>query len=198
MSTPLGHDRGIRRAIATLCLSGMLEDKLDAVAGAGFDGVEIFENDLIASSSTPAEVRKRCADLGLSIDLYQPFRDFDTVLPDRLTANLRWAEHKFAVMEELGTDTMLVCSAVAGDALDDPARIADQFHELAERASRRGMRIAYEAGFVQQDPRITLLRRLCACSSRWSSASARIVRTGRRIRRSRTAAQRCERENRLT
>ena len=145
MSTPLGHHRGIRRAIATVCLSGMLEDKLDAVAGAGFDGVEIFENDLIASSSTPAEVRKRCADLGLSIDLYQPFRDFDTVLPDRLTANLRRAEHKFAVMEDLGTDTMLVCSSVAGDAPDDPARIADQFHELAERASRRGMRIAYEA-----------------------------------------------------
>jgi len=56
MSTPRGHDHGIRRAIATVCLSGMLEDKLDAVAGAGFDGVEIFENDLIASSSTPARV----------------------------------------------------------------------------------------------------------------------------------------------
>jgi hypothetical protein len=37
-------------------------------------------------------MRKRCADLGLSIDLYQPFRDFDTVLPDRLTANLRRAD----------------------------------------------------------------------------------------------------------
>src|SRR6185312_11627375 len=145
MSTPPGHDRGIRRTIATVCLSGMLEDKLDAAAAAGFDGVEIFENDLLASSETPAEVRKRCADLGLSIDLYQPFRDFDTVLPDRLTANLRRAEHKFAVMEDLGTDTMLVCSSVAGDALDDPTRIADQFHELAERASRRWMRIAYEA-----------------------------------------------------
>ena len=56
MSTPRGHDHGIRRAIATVCLSGMLEDKLDAAAGAGFDGVEIFENDLIASSSTPAGV----------------------------------------------------------------------------------------------------------------------------------------------
>jgi len=69
-----------------------LEDKLDAVGAAGFDGVEIFENDLIASSSTPAEVQKRCADLGLSIDLYQPFRDFDTTSPDRLTANLRRAD----------------------------------------------------------------------------------------------------------
>ena len=73
MSTAVGGDRAVRRAIATVCLSGTLEDKLDAVGAAGFDGVEIFENDLVASSSTPAEVQKRCADLGLSIDLYQPF-----------------------------------------------------------------------------------------------------------------------------
>ncbi len=65
------------RSIATVCLSGMLEDKLVAAARAGFDGVEIFENDLIASPSHPTEVRQRCEDLGLSIDLYQPFRDFE-------------------------------------------------------------------------------------------------------------------------
>ena len=53
MSTALGKDHVIRRAIATVCLSGTLDDKLDAVGAAGFDGVEIFENDLIASSSTP-------------------------------------------------------------------------------------------------------------------------------------------------
>src|ERR1700754_329336 len=145
MSRAFGKDRVIRRAIATVCLSGTLEDKLDAVGAAGFDGVEIFENDLIATSSTPAEVHNRCADLGLSIDLYQLFRYFDTVAPDRLNANLRRAAHKFSVMEELGTDTMLVCSSVATDAVDEPARIADQFHTLAERATRRGIRIAYEA-----------------------------------------------------
>jgi hypothetical protein len=43
MSRPLGHDRSIRRGLLTVCLSGMLEDKLDAVAGAGFDGVETRE-----------------------------------------------------------------------------------------------------------------------------------------------------------
>ena len=145
MSTALGQNRVIRRAIATVCLSGTLEDKLDAVGAAGFDGVEIFENDLIATSSTPAEVQKRCADLGLSIDLYQPFRDFDTMAPDRLTANLRRADHKFSVMDELGTDMMLVCSSVGADAVDDPGLLADQLHMLAERASRRGIKIAYEA-----------------------------------------------------
>jgi len=145
MSTAAGDDHGIRRAIATVCLSGMLEDKLDAAAAAGFDGVEIFEPDLVASSSTPTEVRMRCADLGLSIDLYQPFRDFDTVLPDELAANLRRAEHKFDVMEKLGADMVLVCSSVDANAVDDTARIADQFHALAERAGRRGFRVAYEA-----------------------------------------------------
>ena len=35
------------RSIATVCLSGVLADKLDTAARVGFDGVEIFENDLL-------------------------------------------------------------------------------------------------------------------------------------------------------
>jgi len=82
-----------RTAVATVCLSGSLDDKLAAAAAAGFDGVEIFEPDFVASPSSAAEVRRRCADLGLTIDLYQPFRDLDSVEPQRLAANLRRAEH---------------------------------------------------------------------------------------------------------
>lgn len=134
-----------RRGIATVCLSGTLEDKLNAAAGAGFDGVEIFEPDLIASGRSPAEIRALCADLGLSIDLYQPFRDFEGVGPQALAANLRRAEHKFAVMRELGVDTLLVCSSVGADTVGDRVLIADQLRTLAERAYDHGMRIAYEA-----------------------------------------------------
>ena len=39
----------MRTAVATVCLSGTLEDKLAAAAAAGFDGVEIFEPDFVAS-----------------------------------------------------------------------------------------------------------------------------------------------------
>ncbi|MEV0701712.1 TIM barrel protein [Saccharopolyspora sp. NPDC050389] len=134
-----------RRVIATVCLSGTLEDKLAAAAAAGFDGVEIFENDLIASAATPAEIRRRCADLGLTIDLYQPFRNFEAVPPDVLRANLRRAERKFDVMEQLGADLVLVCSTVSPDAVDDDELAAEQLRLLAERAAARGMRIAYEA-----------------------------------------------------
>ncbi|MET7995000.1 TIM barrel protein [Amycolatopsis sp. NPDC005232] len=134
-----------RRAIATVCLSGTLEDKLTAAAAAGFDGVEIFESDLLASPWSPKQVREHCADLGLSVDLYQPFRDFEAVAPVVLAANLRRAELKFDVMEQLGADTMLVCSTVSPDAVDDDDLAAEQLHTLAERAAARGLRIAYEA-----------------------------------------------------
>jgi 4-hydroxyphenylpyruvate dioxygenase len=132
-------------SIATVCLSGTLDDKLAAAAAAGFDGVEIFENDLIASPWSPKQIRERCADLGLSIDLYQPFRDFEAVPPDVHAHNMRRAERKFDVMAELSVDTMLVCSSVSPDAVDDDDLAAEQLHQLAERAAERGLRIAYEA-----------------------------------------------------
>ncbi|MGW4214448.1 bifunctional sugar phosphate isomerase/epimerase/4-hydroxyphenylpyruvate dioxygenase family protein [Lentzea sp. NPDC004789] len=134
-----------RTAIATVCLSGTLEDKLAAAAEAGFDGIELFENDLLATRRTPAEIRERCVDLGLRIDLYQPFRDFEAVPPDVLAANLRRAERKFDLMVELGVDTVLVCSSVSPDAIDDDDLAAEQLHLLASRAAERGLRIAYEA-----------------------------------------------------
>jgi len=135
----------MRHSIATVSLSGMLREKLQAAAAAHFDGVEIFENDLLQFPGTPAEVHRICDDLGLSIDMFQPFRDFDAATPAQLARNLERAERKFDVMQALGTSLILVCSNVQPDALSDVDRLAEQFHQLAERAGRRGMRIAYEA-----------------------------------------------------
>jgi 4-hydroxyphenylpyruvate dioxygenase len=135
----------MRTGIATVCLSGSLDEKLVAAARAGFDGIEVFEADLVASPLSPDDVRLRAAELGLSIDLYQPFRDFEAVDPVGLERNLRRAEAKFDVMERLGATTMLVCSNVSPDAIDDDDLAAEQLHVLAERAGDRGLRIAYEA-----------------------------------------------------
>jgi 3-dehydroshikimate dehydratase len=133
------------RSIATVCLSGTLEDKVAAAAAAGFDGIEVFEPDLIASPWSPAELAARCADLGLAIGLYQPFRDLDSTDPDRFARNLRRLERKLDVMARLGTSTVLVCSSVAADAVADPGRLAEQLAAAADRAGRRGLRIAFEA-----------------------------------------------------
>src|SRR3954471_15508147 len=135
----------MRRSIATVCLSGTLEEKLEAAARAGFDGIELFEADLLGSPVAAAEVRARAEALGLTIHLYQPFRDFEAVAPEQLERNLRRAEHKLDVMAALGADTMLACSNVSPDAIDDDALAAAQLRALAERAGARGMRIAYEA-----------------------------------------------------
>ena len=135
----------MRRGIATVSLSGTLEEKLAAAAQVGFDGVELFESDLVNSPLSPAAVRARAADLGLSIDLYQPFRDFEGADPARLAANLRRAEQKFEVMNELGVGTLLVCSSVAPAAPGGDALIVDQLGQLGDRARAHGVRVAYEA-----------------------------------------------------
>jgi sugar phosphate isomerase/epimerase/4-hydroxyphenylpyruvate dioxygenase-like putative hemolysin len=133
-----------RLAIATVCLSGTLEDKLSAAAAARFQGIELFDSDLVASPWSPRRVRQECARRGLSIDVFQPFRDFEAVAPDVFAANLRRAERTFDVLEELGTGTLLVCSSVSADAVDDDDLAAEQLHALAGRAAARGLRIAYE------------------------------------------------------
>ncbi|MEY2891333.1 MAG: hypothetical protein RJA98_1241 [Pseudomonadota bacterium] len=135
----------MRRSIATVSLSGMLREKLQAIAAAHFDGVEIFENDLLQFSGKPQEVKAMADDLGLAIDMFQPFRDFDGSTPAQVARSLDRVERKFDLMDQLGTDLLLVCSSVQPDALGDPARLAEQFAQLAEAAGRRGKRIAYEA-----------------------------------------------------
>ncbi|MEU0588752.1 TIM barrel protein [Streptomyces sp. NPDC006132] len=135
----------MRTSIATVSLSGSLTEKLDAAARAGFDGVEIFENDLLASPLTPEDIRARCADLGLGIDLYQPMRDIEAVPEAEFARNLRRARHKFELMRRLGADTVLVCSSVSPLAVDDDALAAEQLSRLADAARESGVRVAYEA-----------------------------------------------------
>src|SRR5690606_8885388 len=84
-------------------------------------------------------------DAGLTITLFQPFRDFEGMPePERCRA-FGGAERKFDLTQELGTDLMLVCSNVSPAALGGMDRAAADFHELGERAAKRGLRVGYEA-----------------------------------------------------
>ena len=134
-----------RKAIATVALSGTLADKLEAAALVGFDAVEIMEADLLAFDGTPTDLRRMAEDLGLAIDLYQPFRDFEAMPEPQRSRNLDRAERKFDVMEEMGAELVLVCSNTQEAALDNDARAAADLREMAERAARRGLRVGFEA-----------------------------------------------------
>src|SRR3546814_2456027 len=86
---------------------------LAAIAAAGFDGVEIFETDFLAFDGTPEEVGSMVRDHGLEITMFKPFRDFEGLLETQRERAFDRAEHKFDLMQQLGTEPMLVCSSVS-------------------------------------------------------------------------------------
>ncbi|WP_438010804.1 sugar phosphate isomerase/epimerase [Sorangium sp. So ce321] len=133
------------RSIATVSLGGSLPEKLEAIAAAGFDGVEIVEADLLGSALSPTEVRRRSADLGLRILLFQPLRDIEGVEAPLFHENLDRARRFFDVTEALGCELVLVCSNVSPDALPEADRASEQLGVLADVAAERGLRVGYEA-----------------------------------------------------
>ncbi|SNR54610.1 bifunctional sugar phosphate isomerase/epimerase/4-hydroxyphenylpyruvate dioxygenase family protein [Puniceibacterium sediminis] len=136
----------MKTSIATVSVSGTLREKLEAIAAAGFDGVEIFEQDFIVDEGSPRDVGNMIRDHGLDITLFQPFRDFEglPVGPLRTKAFDR-ALRKFDLMQELGTDLVLFCSSCHPESLGGIDRAADDFSELGALAAARGIRVGYEA-----------------------------------------------------
>lgn len=135
----------MKTSIATVSLSGDLEEKLTAIAAAGFDGVEIFENDFLSFDGGPQDVGRMIRDLGLTCVAFQPFRDFEGMPEPQRGRGFARAERKFDVMEELGTKLLLVCSNVSPASLGGIDRAAADLRELGERAAKRGLTIGYEA-----------------------------------------------------
>ncbi|HAT1610417.1 TPA: sugar phosphate isomerase/epimerase and 4-hydroxyphenylpyruvate domain-containing protein [Raoultella planticola] len=133
------------RSIATVSISGTLPEKLHAIAAAGYQGVEIFENDLLYYTGTPADIRNLAADLGLKITLFQPFRDFEGASRSQFAANMERAKRKFALMHELGCDTLLLCSNVQPDCSADVALQVADLAALAALAEQEKIVIGYEA-----------------------------------------------------
>lgn len=136
----------MKTSIATVSIAGDFREKLSAIAAAGFDGIEIFEQDFIGFEHGPQEAGRMVRDHGLEIMLFQPFRDFEGLPPgalrDRAFARAR---QKFDVMNRLGTDLMLICSSVHPQAVGGIDRCADDLAELGEIAATFGVRVGYEA-----------------------------------------------------
>jgi len=134
-----------RHSIATVALGGTLGEKLAAASAAGFHGVELFEPDLIAAPLAPEEVRRRLADLGLVLELYQPLRDIDALPPERFRRKLDLVRAKFDLMHRLGARMALLCTNVSPEAIDDDDLAVEQLRAVADEARARGLTVAYEA-----------------------------------------------------
>ena len=135
----------MKTSIATVSISGALDAKLRAIADAGFSGAEVFENDLLSTHLSAREIAAMMGDLGLACTMFQPFRDLEGLPAAQRARAFDRLERKFDVMEELGTDLLLVCSSCSPQAEGDRGRILADLAEAGERAAARGLRIGYEA-----------------------------------------------------
>ncbi|POF29695.1 bifunctional sugar phosphate isomerase/epimerase/4-hydroxyphenylpyruvate dioxygenase family protein [Roseibium marinum] len=135
----------MKTAIATVSIAGDFSEKLSAIAAAGFDGIEIFENDFLAFDRSPKDVGRMVHDHGLEISLFQPFRDFEGMPEPQRSRTFARAERKFDLMQEMGADLVLICSNVSPLAQGGIDRAAEDLRELGDLAARCGIRVGYEA-----------------------------------------------------
>lgn len=129
--------------ISTTSIPGDLPAKLRAIASAGFDNVELHDPDFTGFHGTAREVRDIVSGLGLKIALLKPFHDLEGQA-DREIAFDR-LEAKFDLMEALGTKMLLVGSAKSMLSGVDRDRVVADLSNAAERAEKRGVKLAYLA-----------------------------------------------------
>lgn len=135
----------MRRGISSLSFSGPLDKKIEAAAKAGFDGIEIFREDLIYFDRKPADVSRLARDAGIEIVSLQSLRDFEAGPAGERDWNVRRAGRFLNLAEEIGAPLLVVCANTRADTVDDPARAAEDLTSLAEQAARQGLRLGYEA-----------------------------------------------------
>jgi 4-hydroxyphenylpyruvate dioxygenase len=135
----------MKYSIATVCLSGTLREKLEAIAKAGFSAVEMMENDLMLFDGPVSDIKKITDDLGLEIITYQPLRDFEGLPEPYRSKVFSRAERKLDMMGELGCDLLMACSTTSPHSLGGIQRVVDDYCELADLAKSRNMRVAFEA-----------------------------------------------------
>jgi len=93
----------MKLSIATVCISGTLSQKLDAIAKAGFDGIEIFEQDFMTHHLPAADVGKLIIDHGLEITLFQPE---ETAIVNALMPSKRLQPHKALIFIDFVVETV--------------------------------------------------------------------------------------------
>ena len=101
-------------SVSTTSIPGDLAEKLHAIAGAGFDGVELHEPDLTAFDGSPSQIRSIASDLGLKICLLQPFHNLEGQSDGGRERAFDRLKCKLDLMKDLGTDLLLIGSAFRG------------------------------------------------------------------------------------
>lgn len=129
--------------INLILLGGTTEEKIIASHKAGFDQVELWQQNLTTENLTPDEVKNILHDQKISLTDYQVLLDFDGA--PELIRNEKYlqAQQMLAEAAQLGADTLLVPAST--DFGCRAEYIVDDLHWLAKEAEQYKIRIAYEA-----------------------------------------------------
>jgi len=148
-----------RPSVATMSLgspSHCLRTKLQFAAEAGFEGIEMYWDDLVAFArlnhgadmrAAASAVADHCAVLNLTVISLQPFRNYDGIIcpvqhAERLDEFREWMR----IAGLLGTNTIGVPATIDphGHHVGDRGAIIADMRELTELAATQGVRVAYE------------------------------------------------------
>lgn len=144
------------RLISSLSLSDHLYDKIQAAARAGFDGIEIFREDMLGFNGTAAEVAELARNEGIAIATLQSLRDVEGLTGDARVRAFRRAARFMDFATELGAPTLIVSANCATDTDPDPGRAAADLAELADLAASRGLRLGFEPLAISRHTRTPL------------------------------------------
>lgn len=132
-------------SIATSLVPGDLRTKLPAIAKAGFGEIELCEPDFTGFDGTAGDLSTLVNEHGLKINLLQPFHNFEGLKGLLREQTFERLESKFDLMEAMDIELLLVCSSTHSEGSGDEDKIASDLTELAERAAKRNVRVAYLA-----------------------------------------------------
>lgn len=126
----------------TILLGGNTLDKLDAIRAAGFDGLELWKEDLQAFADDTGGLVAELRSHDLTLTDYQVLRDFDGAPGETRDARRREALAMLDTAVELGAPYVQMPSNTQADV--DASRIPEDLAWLDAQAASRGLRVAYE------------------------------------------------------
>jgi 4-hydroxyphenylpyruvate dioxygenase len=133
-----------RRVTAnTATFSAPLPTIADAVRAAGFDGIEIWKDDIDRSAGGASEVSALLKRASLALSTFQLLRDFEGSGARRRDVQAE-AERLMEIMMVVGADTLLVCANTRADSSGDPRDQVRDLRALAQMAAARHLKIAFE------------------------------------------------------
>lgn len=129
--------------INTVLLRGTPEEKLAAAAEAGFDQVELWQQDVGQSTQSATGLAETVKQQGLALTDYQVLLDFDGAPDNKREAKRAEALAMLDAAVTLNARTILVPAST--DSACVAARQEEDLRWLVDESASRGVRIAYEA-----------------------------------------------------